>query len=98
METLTIKQAAKSLNCHPNTVRNHLIEWGFSQMPGSRVWRVEKSRLDLMVKGSNNSGRLALSVEEVTLCRSTKEKKTARGGLISQRQVEKELDALLAQL
>ncbi|MES1136513.1 helix-turn-helix domain-containing protein [Mannheimia haemolytica] len=29
MEHLTINQVAKELNCHPNTVRQHLADWGF---------------------------------------------------------------------
>lgn len=95
-EILKISQAAKYLDCHPNTVRNHLSEWGFWRMPGSRIWRVRKSYLDLIKEKSNNIGRLALSVEEITSCRSTKDK--TRGGLISQPQTEKELDDLLARM
>ncbi|MDX3991374.1 hypothetical protein, partial [Pasteurella multocida] len=45
---------------------------------------------------SNNNNRLALSVDDKEiLCRSTKEKEMARGGLISHRQTVKELDDLL---
>ena len=98
IEHLTINQVAKELNCHPNTVRQHLADWGFFKMAGSKVWRVSRIDLDRVKKQANNADRLALSVEEVTLCRSTKEQKTVRGGLISQPQAVKELDALLAQL
>ncbi|MCQ9124322.1 DNA-binding protein [Rodentibacter mrazii] len=97
-ETLTIKQVAKYLNLKERTVRNHIYDWGFFKMAGSRVWRIHKSDLDLLKKRSDNADRLALSVEEVQLCRSTKETKTARGGLILQPQAVKELDAQLARL
>ncbi|MCR1837601.1 helix-turn-helix domain-containing protein [Pasteurella caecimuris] len=97
-ETLTIKQVAKYLNLKERTVRNHIYDWGFFKMTGSRVWRIHKSDLDLLKKRSDNADRLALSVEEVQLCRSTKETKMARGGLISQPQAVKELDAQLARL
>ncbi|WP_075290674.1 helix-turn-helix domain-containing protein [Histophilus somni] len=97
-ETLTIKQVAKHLNLSQSAVRNHLYDWGFFRMKGSNRWLIHKSDLDLLKKRANNSDRLALSVEEVTLCRSTEEQKMAHGGLISQPQAVRELDALLAQL
>ena len=95
MEALTISQAAEYLNCHYQTVYRHRKNWGFFKMAGSKVWRVTKSELDLHKEKANNPDRLALSVEEVNLCRSTKMTKSI--GLISQRQAVKELDALLAQ-
>lgn len=95
MEHLTIKQAAKELKFHHSTVRKHLLEWKFFQMPGSRVWRVRRSDLERVKEIMNNPDRLALSVEEVKLCRSTKEEKYT--GLLSLPRVAKELDVLLAQ-
>lgn len=97
-EYLRIKDVAKELKLSVRTVRNHIHQWGFFRMKGSRIWLIKRSDLDLLKKRSNNTDRLALSVEEVTLCRSTKEKKTVRGGLISQPQVVRELDARLARL
>lgn len=97
-ETLTIKQVAKHLNLSQSAVRNHLSDWGFFKMKGSNRWLIHKSDLDLLKKRANNDDRLALSVEEVKLCRSTKEQKTVRGGLISQPQAVKELDVRLARL
>ncbi len=46
MEHLTINQVAKELNCHPNTVRQHLADWGFFKMVGSEVWRINREDLE----------------------------------------------------
>lgn len=98
METLTIRQVADHLNLSQSAVRNHLYDWGFFKMKGSNRWLIHKSDLDLLKERANNTDRSALSVEEVKLCRSTKEKKAVRGGLISQPRVVRELDDLLARL
>lgn len=95
---LTIKEAAEYTGYSPKTIRNHTSDWRFFKMPNSRIWKVRKSDLDLIMKGENNTDRLALSVEEVKLCRSTKEKTVKHGGLISQPQTVRELDALLKRL
>ncbi|MGX2974914.1 helix-turn-helix domain-containing protein [Ursidibacter arcticus] len=97
-ETLTIKQVADYLQMDYQTVFKHRFRWGFFRMEGSNVWRITKSGLEKAQKRSNNADRLALSVEEVKLCRSTKEKKVTTGGLISQPRVVKELDTLLARM
>ncbi|MDY5106923.1 helix-turn-helix domain-containing protein [Actinobacillus minor] len=94
-QTLTMKETAEYLGCHYQTVYKHRQEWGFFKMKGSKIWRVLKSDLDLHKEKANNPDRLALSVEEEKLCRSTKETKSI--GLLSQRQAVRELDALLAQ-
>lgn len=96
-ETLSIKQAAKHLGMCYSTVYSHRLDWGFFQMKGSKLWRIHKSDLEQLKKRSNNTGRLALSVDEVTLCRSSNEMKPAHGGWILPHQTAKELDALLAQ-
>ena len=93
-QTLTMKETAEYLGCHYQTVYKHRQAWGFFKMKGSKVWRVLKSDLDLHKEKANNPDRLALSVEEENLCRSTKETKSI--GLLSQRQAVRELDALLA--
>ncbi|GAB1661259.1 DNA-binding protein [Mannheimia haemolytica] len=96
METLSIKQVANILNVSYWTVFNNRHRWGFYQMDGSRLWRVDKSNLDLLKKRSNNDRGLALSVGEEKLCRSEKEVTSIT--LTSTPLVEKELDALLKQL
>lgn len=98
MEHLTINQVAKELNCHPNTVRQHLADWRFFKMAGSKVWRVARTDLDRVKKQANNDRGLSLSVEENKKCRSTDEKQMARGGLISQPQTARELREALARL
>lgn len=98
IEHLTINQVAKELNCHPNTVRQHLADWGFFKMAGSRVWRVKRSDIDRVKKQANNDRGVSLSVEEKRKCRSTDEKQTVRGGLISQPQTARELREALARL
>ncbi|WP_324681546.1 helix-turn-helix domain-containing protein [Bibersteinia trehalosi] len=97
-DTLSIKQVAQHLGMDYNTVYHHRFNWGFFRLKGSKLWRINKSDLEQLKKRSNNTDRLALSVDEVQLCRSSNEKKTAHGGLISQPQAVKELDALLARL
>ncbi|WP_373766345.1 helix-turn-helix domain-containing protein [Glaesserella sp.] len=96
-KTLSIKQVAKYLNLAQNTIRSHAIEWGFFKMPGSRVWRINKNDLDRIKKRFNNSLRVDLvgCTNKDTLCQSTKDKTAPYGGLISQHQVGRELDALL---
>lgn len=107
MEHLTINQVAKELNCHPNTVRQHLADWGFFKMVGSEVWRIKREDLerakkragiDPIRKRSDNDRGLSLSVEENKKCRSTDEKQTVRGGLISQPQTARELREALERL
>lgn len=107
MEHLTINQVAKELNCHPNTVRQHLVDWGFFKMESSAVWRISRENferakrrasIDQIKKRSDNDRGLSLSVEEKRKCRSTEDKQTARGGLISQPQTARELREALARL
>lgn len=93
-EVLTISEAAAYLKCHYQTVYKHKEDWGFFKMEKSAIWRVLKTELDKRKKTENNTDRLALSVDEVNLCRSTKETKSI--GLVSRHRAAKELDALLA--
>lgn len=94
-EILTIKQAAKYLNMSESAVRNHLIEWGFFQMPGSSAWRVDKAHLDKIREQGNNprESTLFVSNKRGNLCHSTNGKAVTT--LILQRQLAAELDARL---
>lgn len=96
MEALSIKQVANILNLSYRTVFNHRHKWGFYKMEGSRLWRMDKTDLDLLKKRSNNSRGLALSVGEEKLCRSEKEETSIT--LTSTPLVVRELDELLKQL
>ena len=94
-EILTIKQASKYLNMSESAVRNHLIGWGFFQMPGSRVWRVHRSYLDKIKKQGNNprESTLFVSNKRGNLCHSTNGRAVTT--LILQRKLAAELDARL---
>ncbi|MFP4689936.1 helix-turn-helix domain-containing protein, partial [Pasteurella multocida] len=95
-KALTIKEVADRLNMSVSAVRNQIYNWNFFKMKGCRGWRILESDLAKHKEWSNNNNRLALSVDDKEiLCRSTKEKEMARGGLISHRQTVKELDDLL---
>ncbi|OOH92159.1 DNA-binding protein [Pasteurellaceae bacterium 15-036681] len=96
METLSIKQVASILNVSYGTVFNHRHQWGFYKMEGSRLWRIDKTDLDLLKKRSNNDRGLVLSVGEEKLCRSEKEETSIT--LTSIPLAVKELDALLKRL
>lgn len=45
MEHLTINQVAKELNCHPNTVRQHLADWGFLKWQDLKFGELRESIL-----------------------------------------------------
>lgn len=94
-ETLTIKEAAKYLNMSESAVRNHLTNWGFFKLPGSRVWRIRKADLDKIAKQGNNPRESTLFVRKKRgkLCHSTNG--MAVTTLILQRQLAAELDARL---
>lgn len=96
METLSIKQVATLLNLSYGTVFTHRHQWGFYRMKGSRLWRIDKSDLDLLKKRSNNDRGLALSVGEEKLCRSEREGTSIT--LTSIPLAERELDELLKRL
>ncbi|MGX2956381.1 helix-turn-helix domain-containing protein [Ursidibacter arcticus] len=96
METLSIKQVASILNVSYGTVFNHRHKWGFYKIKGSRLWRIDKTDLDLLKNRSNNDRGLALSVGEEKLCRSEREETSIT--LTSIPLAVKELDGLLKRL
>lgn len=62
MEHLTINQVAKELNCHPNTVRQHLADWVFLKWQDLKFgeWREQ-----ILTESKNK-----LIMTEGYLCRS----------------------------
>ncbi|THA05472.1 helix-turn-helix domain-containing protein [Rodentibacter pneumotropicus] len=98
-ETLTIKQVAKYLNLKERTVRNHIYDWGFFKMAGSRVWRVYPSDLVKNRRKENNMRRLCVQVgdSEKRKCRSEKTN-SAYGKSILPRRAASEFDAVVKRL
>ncbi|PHV12073.1 multidrug DMT transporter permease [Chitinimonas sp. BJB300] len=96
MQTYSIKEAAKLLRCHPETLRQ-LTKQG--KAPGRKVGRcyvyLEQDLLSYARGEYNPTTRQAL-VEKETLCRSTSKKTQAFGTLTSACQTARDLDALLA--
>ncbi|PHV09987.1 multidrug DMT transporter permease [Chitinimonas sp. BJB300] len=97
MQTYSIKEAAKLLRCHPETLRQ-LTKQG--KAPGRKVGRcyvyLEQDLLQYARGEYNPATRQALARKD-TPCHSTYLKTPATGTLPSPRQAAKELDALLAQ-
>ncbi|MFK5238163.1 helix-turn-helix domain-containing protein [Glaesserella parasuis] len=76
-----MNQVAKELNCHPNTVRQHLADWGFFKMAGSKVWRVKRSDLDRVKKNKRimTVGYLCRSRRKENVDLQTKSKRSVVG-------------------
>lgn len=90
---ISLAEAARRLGLSYQTVFARRHEIGF-RLEGCRTWRVWPSRLEEITRPRYKVTRLALRSTGDSSCRS--DSVTAPGGLISARQVDKELDALLA--
>ena len=95
-KALSLKEVAEKLGVSYRTVFDRRSELGF-RIPGSRIWRVWPSTLADLSKPRNNVTRISLRVKGDKQCHSLNDPTPAFGGLLSQRQAAKELDALLAQ-
>ena len=96
MKTVGIKEAATFLKCHPDTVKKYVRSGLLNGRKIGRAWVFLSEDLVSLIRSGNNGQCLPMPCEkESASWHYTKE--MARSGLISQRQTEKELDALLAQ-
>ncbi|MBD3822732.1 MAG: helix-turn-helix domain-containing protein [Thiotrichales bacterium] len=94
--TLTLQQAAKFLNCNPETVRRHASEGKIPSAKLGRKWVFIEQDLAQYIRNQYSNAESVVQVvdnNEESLCQSTLE--TTSGGLISQHQTEVEYNALL---
>ena len=94
METVGINEATKILQCHRQTVLKYVQVGQLQGRKVGRAWVFVVDDLVNFIRGGNNGPCLPVPCGKETSWHYTNEKKHT--GLVSQRQTEKELDALLA--
>jgi excisionase family DNA binding protein len=97
VNTLSLKQAAKLLNVHPNTVRSHAAKGVLPATKIGRDWRfIDDDLVAWLRQGYNNRARVQLSViQKEALWRSGNVQTHTMSN--SQALTERSLDVLLAQ-
>ena len=92
-EFMKLKEYAKQIKVSPHTIYRDPAKYHMFKVGG--LWRANKESLEKFAPTNNNVIRLAVvGSKESKRCRSSKGVKNT--GLISPRQTERELDALLA--
>ncbi|MBR1819082.1 MAG: helix-turn-helix domain-containing protein [Neisseriaceae bacterium] len=95
MKTYTIRQAAEICHCHHSTILEYIHSGSLLACKIGRKWVITEENLDNFIKTRHN-----LTVQAVNSKQSRRQcytNEAINGTPISQQQVARELDALLAQ-
>ena len=94
MKTYTIHQAAEICHCHHSTILEYIHSGSLIACKIGRSWVITEENLDKFIEIRHNHAVQAVAERSRTQCYTSE---ATLGTPISQQQVARELDALLAQ-